>query len=184
MKNQRTAIAERIRGLRDAADITELETAEKTGVDVEIYRQYESGELDVPMSYITRLAAFFRIDPTAIITGGDAHARSFYLTRSGTGPVIERVRAYHYEALGAGFSGRAMEPFVVTVEPSLNDRPHLNTHPGQEFNYVLSGRLWLSIDGSELVLNPGDSIYFDALKPHGMRALDNKPTTFLAIITA
>lgn len=183
MKNQRLAIAERVRGLRDASEITQAEVAENTGVPVETYRMYESGEQDVPMSYLSRLAAFYRVDPTAILTGGDAHARAFHLTRRGRGPVVERRNVYHYEALGASFTGRTMEPYIVTVEPSLKEL-HLNSHPGQEFNYVLSGRLRLTIGGRTMVLDPGDSVYFDALRPHGMQTADDRPATFLAIITA
>lgn len=183
MKNQRLAIAERVKGLRDASEITQAEAAGNTGVPVETYRKYESGEEDVPMSYIATLAAFYKVDPTAILTGSDAHAKAFHLTRRGTGPVVERRNVYHYEALGARFSGRMMDPFIVKVEPSLKDL-HLNTHPGQEFNYVLSGHLRLTIDGNTMVLNPGDSIYFNALRPHGMQTDDDRPATFLAIITA
>jgi quercetin dioxygenase-like cupin family protein len=47
---------------------------------------------------------------------------------------------------------------------------------------VLSGRLMLQFAGKELILEAGDSIYFDARKPHGMKALDGKPVQFLAII--
>ncbi len=59
---------------------------------------------------------------------------------------------------------------------------HLNSHSGQEFNYILEGRLLLSINGKELILNPGDSIYFDSNLPHGMQALDGKPVRFVATI--
>ena len=183
MNNQRHSIAERVRGLRDASEVTPSEVSEKTGVSLEVYQQYESGERDLPMSYITRLAAFYRIDPVAILTGCDAHAKTFHVTRKGTGPIVERRHVYHYEALGALFSGRIMEPYIVTVEPSLKDL-HLNTHPGQEFNYVISGRLQLTVDGHTMVLEPGDSIYFDALKPHGMKTEGDEPATFLAVITA
>jgi quercetin dioxygenase-like cupin family protein len=40
----------------------------------------------------------------------------------------------------------------------------------------------LEIDGKEIVLEEGDSIYFDATKPHGMKALNNEKARFLAII--
>ena len=47
---------------------------------------------------------------------------------------------------------------------------------------VTEGTLQLTIGSKTLVLNEGDSIYFDATQPHGMRALGNKPVSFLAII--
>ena len=50
MNNQRHSIAERVRGLRDASEVTPSEVSEKTGVSLEVYQQYESGERDLPMS--------------------------------------------------------------------------------------------------------------------------------------
>jgi quercetin dioxygenase-like cupin family protein len=47
---------------------------------------------------------------------------------------------------------------------------------------IEKGSLLLEIDGKEIVLEEGDSIYFDATKPHGMKALNNEKARFLAII--
>ena len=38
------------------------------------------------------------------------------------------------------------------------------------------------VDGKEMVLEEGDSVYFDATKQHGMQALNDKKAKFLAII--
>ena len=183
MENQRQAIAVRVKGLRDASDLTSAEVAAKTGVSVDAYQQYESGAMDVPLSYVSSLAAFYKVDVTAILTGGDAHAKVFHVTRKGSGPVVERRHEYHYEALGALFVGKVMDPYVVTVQPSLKEL-HLNTHSGQEFNYVISGRMRLTVGGNTVLLGPGDSVYFDSSTPHGMQAEGGEPATFLAVITA
>ena len=181
--NQRQLIAERIKGLRDASDLTPEAVASETGVSVDTYLRYEAGEADVSVSYLSVLAAFYQVDVTVLLTGSDAHAKTVHVTRKGTGPIIARRHVYHYEALGARFAGKVMEPFIVTVEPSAADAPmHLNCHTGQEMNYVLEGRLLISVSGKELVLGVGDSLYFDSGLPHGMKALDGKPVRFLAII--
>ncbi len=71
----------------------------------------------------------------------------------------------------------------MTVEPDpTTPLMHLNTHPGQEMNYVLEGRLLIELNGKQIELNPGDSLYFDSSLPHGMKALDGKTVRFLAII--
>ena len=40
----------------------------------------------------------------------------------------------------------------------------------------------MRLNGKDLILNEGDSIYFNAELPHGMKALDDKKVSFLAII--
>lgn len=183
MTEQRLAIAERIKGLRDASDLPVSTVAEATGVTEEQYKRYESGEADVSISYLSVLSAFYKVDMTVLLTGGDAHAKAFHVTRKGTGPSAARRQMYQYEALGALFAGKVMEPFVVTVEPTLTET-NLSTHPGQEFDYVLSGTLELTVGDNTMLLKPGDSIYFNAAVPHGMRAKGQEPAIFLAVITA
>ena len=75
-----------------------------------------------------------------------------------------------------------MDPFLVQVDPLPDDaRFNKNSHDGQEFDVVIDGRLELTLGEKTLVLEVGDSIYFDARQPHCMRALDGKPVKFLCI---
>ena len=59
---------------------------------------------------------------------------------------------------------------------------HANSHPGQEFDYVLEGRMLVRIHGNELILEAGDCVYFDSNQGHSMQALDGQPARFLAMI--
>lgn len=181
MNDQIRQIAERLKGLRDALDLSIEDVSSKTGVPVSEIEVFESGESDIPMSFICDVAQSFGIEPSAIISGEEPKMSSYFLTRKGKGLSMERTKAYKYLALAAGFKGAIAEPFEVTVEP--NDNPiHLNSHAGQEFNMVLEGSLMLSIAGKELQLNEGDCVYFDSTKPHGMKALNGSKVRFLAII--
>ncbi len=174
-------IALRLMGLRDALDLTVEQMAAQIGVELADYEKYESGEADIPMSFLYRVAQTCGVDTSVLVSGVEARANSFYLTRKGKGPTVERVAAYKYQDLASGFVHAKSTPFLVTVEP--NDKPmHLNTHTGQEFNMVMEGTLQLQIGDTFMELNEGDSIYFDATKKHGMKALNNEPVKFLAMI--
>lgn len=73
---------------------------------------------------------------------------------------------------------------MVTVHPKPDgEEIYLNSHLGQEFNLMVSGQLLLHLHGKEIILEEGDSIYFNSELPHGMKALDGKKVRFLAIIT-
>ena len=109
--------------------------------------------------------------------------KSYFLTRKGTRVSVAHSKAYKYESLASGFKDMIADPFIVTVEPNPEGTAvYFNTHEGQEFNLVIEGRLLLNINGKELILNPGDSLYFDSSKPHGMLALDGKTVKFLAVV--
>ncbi|MDD2243030.1 MAG: cupin domain-containing protein [Dysgonamonadaceae bacterium] len=176
-------IGERIKGLRDALDLSPEEMAQKLEVEVENYLLYEDGEKDVSVSFLQRIEREFNIDISTIMFGTEPRMNSYFITRKDKGVSVERVSAYKYQSLTAGFSNNVAEIFIVTVEPKPMDEDfYRNIHPGQEFNFVLEGSLMLNMNGKNIVLNQGDSIYFDSTLPHGMKSLHNKPVKFLAVI--
>jgi len=183
MDEQIKQIGERVRGLRDALDLSIEEMAADCQLNLKQYQQIESGESDISVSTLQRIAHRFDIPLDVLMFGEEPKMSSYFLTRKGTGISVERTKAYKYESLASGFRNRKADPFIVTVEPKPDDTPmYYNTHSGQEFNLVIEGRLLLSINGKELVLNPGDSLYFNSSLPHGMKALDGKTVKFLAIV--
>lgn len=174
-------IAERLRGLRDVLELTTEEVARDCGIEQSEYEQAETGNYDISVSMLQKIARQYHIALDALMFGEEPKMSTYFLTRAGKGISVERTKAYKYQSLAAGFKDRKADPFIVTVEP--NDNPiHYNTHDGQEFNLVIQGRLLLSVGGKELVLNEGDSLYFNSALPHGMKALDGKTVKFLAII--
>lgn len=183
MDEQIRQIGERLQGLRDALDLSIEEMASDCQISVEQYQAIEIGESDISVSTLQRIARRFEIPLDVLMFGEEPKMSAYFLTRKGTGISVERTKAYKYESLASGFRNRKADPFIVTVEPKPEDTPmYYNTHSGQEFNLVIEGRLLLSINGKELVLNPGDSLYFDSSLPHGMKALDGKTVKFLAIV--
>ena len=176
-------IAERLRGLRDAIDITVDDMAESCGIDISTYQAYESGTTDIPVSFLHKVSQVHGVELTTLMFGDEPKMSSYFITRKGKGEVVERTKAYKYQSLAAGFSGRRADPFIVTVHPTAPDAPiTLNTHAGQEFNMVVRGRMTLRLNGKDLTLEEGDSIFFNAELPHGMKALDDDKVSFLAII--
>ena len=177
------SIANRLRGLREVLELSAQEVAESCHLRVEEYMALESGESDISVNVLQTIARRYGISLDVLMFGEEPKMNAYFITRAGAGVSVERRKAYKYEALASGFRDRKADPSIVTVEPAPADAPmHLNSHEGQEMNYVLEGRLLLSLNGKELVLNVGDSLYFDSSLPHGMKALDGRPVRFLAII--
>ena len=176
-------IAERLRGLRDVLELTAEDIARDCDLSAEEDRWAETGEYDISVSMLQKIARKYGIALDALMFGEEPKMSSYFLTRAGKGTSIERTRAYKYQSLAAGFINRSADPFIVTVEPKPDNEPiHYNSHTGQEFNLVLEGRMLINIEGKELILNEGDSLYFNSKLPHGMKALDGKTVRFLAVI--
>ena len=181
MDEQLKQIGERLRGLRDVLDIPADEVAETIGVSVEKYEKIEQGEADITISNLMKIAKKYGISTEELIFAETPHMKSYFVVRNGQGVSIERTKAYKYQSLVSGFVGHKADVFIVTVEPKPNAHTiYKNTHPGQEFNLVLEGRMEIYLSGKTIVLDEGDSIYFDSSQPHSMLAVGDKAVRFLA----
>ncbi|MDR1524292.1 MAG: XRE family transcriptional regulator [Tannerella sp.] len=183
MNEEIKQIAERLKGLRDALEISVEEMAEACRISPEEYVTLESGTVDISVSVLHNISQAYGIELTALMFGDEPRMSAYFVTRKGKGVSVERTKAYKYQSLAAGFSKRKADPFMVTVHPKPDGEPmYLNSHAGQEYNYVISGRMLIRINGKDLILEEGDSIYFNSELPHGMKALDGRQVNFLAII--
>mgnify|MGYP000985132674 CR=1 FL=1 len=183
MSDQIRLIAARLKALREISGLSPESMALETGIDRDLYLEYEGGSVDIPVGFLYEVAKKFQVELTAILTGDEPRLHSFSIVRDGSGVEVERKQQYHYQSLAYNFINKKSEPFLVTVSPKTREEQVvLSSHPGQEFNYMIEGRLRLFIDGHEIILNEGDSLYFDSNLSHGMVALDDKPAKILAII--
>lgn len=173
-------IAERIKGLREACDYTAEKLAEELGIDAEEYKKYEKTG-DIPISTIYQIANKFNVDFTEIVTGVRAKLDTYHVVRKGNGRDVSRYPGYRYDDLAFRYSHKIMQPLLVTLDPS--DEPAaLVSHSGQEFNMVLCGTVALVFDGKEIILNEGDSIYFNPTYLHGQKCCGSEKATFLTVI--
>jgi len=183
MNEEIKQIAERLKGLRDVLELSVEEVAGTCSLTTEKYLELESGTVDISVSLLHRIAQAYGVELTTLMFGDEPKMSAYFVTRKGKGISVERTKAYKYQSLAAGFSKRKADPFMVTVHPKPTGEPvYQNSHHGQEYNYVISGRLLIQINGKEMILEEGDSIYFNSELPHGMKALDDKEVKFLAII--
>jgi len=184
MSDQIRQIAERMKELREVSGVTVESLAKHLGISAETYREYESGDTDMPVSLLYEVAGKFNVELTELLTGERPRLHTYSLTRRSKGVAVNRGDHYDYQSLAFNFVHKHMEPLLVTVEPPKPSDPPIetNSHPGQEFDYVLDGSLAVTIDGHELVMSEGDALFFDSHHPHSMRALNDKPAQFLAVI--
>jgi transcriptional regulator with XRE-family HTH domain len=178
--NNPAQIPGRIREMREIMEISVLDLAQDLGMSAEDYAKYESGEKDIPISVLYKIAACFNVDATVLLTGEDPRMVTASVCRKGQGVQIERSPGYEFSSLAYNFKGRTLEPLLVYLDPSKPPAPPVS-HFGQEFNYVVEGKMKVTVKDREYVLEAGDSIYFDATLPHGQSAV-GQAARFITII--
>jgi len=173
-------IPQRIKELREILEISTLDMAKDTDIPFETYTKYEGGELDIPISVLYTIANRLGTDVTVLLTGEEARMDSAAVCRKGRGVQIERYPGYEFSSLAYNFKNRTMEPLLVLLDSS-KPQAAVVSHSGQEFNYVVEGKVKVIVGKTEHILSAGDSIYFDARLPHGQSAV-NGTAQFITII--
>jgi len=176
-------VAKRIKELRRIAKLSAAEVASSLKIAKNVYQKYESGTRDIPVSVLYEIAHKFNVELTALLTGDEPRLHTYCLVKKNTAASVDRRKEYKYQDLAYNFSHKKAEVFLVTVEPKPKETGvHFYSHPGQEFNYVLEGKLKVILEGREVILEEGDSLFFNSGLKHAMRAHTNKTVRFLAVI--
>ena len=142
--NQLSAIASRLREMREIMGWTPEEMAEKTEVSADEYRLYEAGQTDMPFTFIYKSAQAFNMELTELLEGHNAFLSTYTVTRRGKGETTAKEEGIAISNLAPKFRDKIAEPYWVRYEYSekAQQEPiHLVSHQGQEFDLVLSGSL-------------------------------------------
>ena len=152
-----------------------IETMAKvTQLTPEEYQECESGTKDMTFAFLYTCANHLGVDVGEIITGVTPRLATYTVCRAGDGMPVKRREGFQYFHLASALKKRLAEPCLVKVkyDEQMEKTPvSLTAHAGQELDYVLKGTLRIKVGGHVEILKAGDSIYFDASKPHGMVAI-------------
>ncbi|MDR2746722.1 MAG: XRE family transcriptional regulator [Treponema sp.] len=179
---QLSQIPGRIKEFREIMEISAIDMARDIGISLETYEKYESGGLDIPISVLYKISNRLGTDTTVLLTGDDPRMETASVCRAGKGVQVERYPGYDYSSLAYNFKDRTMEPLLVTLDTTKPPAPMVR-HSGQEFNYVVGGRVRVTVGKRDYDLEMGDSIYFDARLPHAQCALESEGGNSAQFIT-
>ncbi len=181
MQEQTKEIGRRLKQIRENSGQTIAEVSEKMGINKYQYEDYESGQIDIPVSAILKIAQYFEVEVTYILTGENPNESAWTITRKGEGASIERHSRYKYKALAHNFADKKASPFLVTID--ANDQEvQFNKHNGQEFLYILEGAVKIYFKDTVFDLCEGDSVYFDAQVPHAIKAENNERARIISVV--
>jgi transcriptional regulator with XRE-family HTH domain len=184
------AIIEKIKRIRSNKNITLKVLAAKTGLTEGYLSRIENGTSAPPISTLSRIAQGLEIDISYLLVDEAEVA--------GNGPniVINRKEdldglpsdksavgmirhGYHFEPLASAKRGKNMQPYCLT--PDFAPGEFLQ-HDGEEFFYVLEGRIEFLYGTEKYELGEGDSAYFESQVPHTGRSLGDKKSKILIIL--
>lgn len=181
-------IGNKVRELRQKNRYTLQDLAAKTGLSKPFLSQIENDHVVPPISTLLKLARALSVG-MAYFFQDEVGSQQISITRQEERIKIERRPHqekgevnYIYIALETKKTDKNMEPFLVEFPTQETDEMVFQSHEGEEFLYVMEGKVeFRTIDRVE-ILNPGDSIYFESDLSHSFRCVSQSPAKALAVI--
>jgi transcriptional regulator with XRE-family HTH domain len=157
-------VGKNLRQVREQRHFSVRALAEKSGLAVNTLSLIENGKSSPSVSTLQQLAAALDIPIAAFFETEDRKSNVTIIKAN-----HRRRAAFEngiLEDLGAGSVIQAVEPFCVTLLPQAGSGEHEIVHTGYEFFYCLEGLVQYTIDIRSFLLEPGDSLLFEAHLPH------------------
>lgn len=181
-------VGERVRKVRQGRGLSLKDISQRTGLQEDLLQQIEDGSMAPPLGTVIKLAKALEMKMGYFISG--EQNLSYTIVRRTDRRVISRYDSkkgkhygYEYESLAPHKKDRHMEPFMVTLVPSATEEER-STHDGQEFIFVLDGKMEVRLGEEIHVLEPGDAIYYDSTVPHLVKCHGEQKTRILAVLYA
>jgi len=163
-------IAEKIRKIRKQKDYTLDKLGELTGLSKGLLSRIENCQVSPPIATLSKISYGLNV-PIGIFfnTEDTTKEQGYAVTLKSERKQVnkkESMAAINYFSLSDFKSDKIIEPFIVKF-PIVKEAPtKLWDHPGEEFLFVIKGRIDFTFGEKTIRLNPGDSIHFDPSTPH------------------
>lgn len=172
-----SAIGAHLRQLRAQRRLSLAQVADAVGISVGFLSALERSQMSGSVGTLSKLARFYK---TNILDFFNPDGASGRCVRPKERKVLEAGAGVRMELLAWG--NTVMEPHLFRIAPEAGSGDSY-THEGEEFLYVLSGDLEITLDGEEHRLKPGDSFYFESAMPHRWKNPGRKETVVLWVNT-
>jgi len=176
-------IARKIRQIRLQNNLTLESVAEVTGLTKSYLSMVENGKKSPPIATLSKIARALHVDIAAFFEKKSPEDQ-IVLVRRGEGKTVVRdgnIFGYRYESIAPAKRHKKMEPFIVT-HIFQTKKPGWFDHEGEEFFYVLEGKIKFFYGDKDYLLREGDCLYFDSSIPHRGEGVGKKPAKVLVVI--
>ena len=172
----------KIMELRRRARLSLREAARRSGLSPSHLSLVERGEISPTVSTLRKIADAL----------GVAFLDLFENSGESGSPVIRRGQ---WRSVYSGASNltfyllvdkarkSSLEPMYMILGKGAVSGEEPHSHPGEEFLFVVKGRLEITIEGDRYILKRNDSICFDSYRPHQYRNMANGNTELILVVT-
>jgi mannose-6-phosphate isomerase-like protein (cupin superfamily) len=176
LKDTGKSFGRSIREYRESRKMSVRDLAHETGYPAKVLEKVEKNEITPPVALVLQLSRTLKIDVEAL--DGKENRKASLRTKSQK----KRAGAYAYAQLTKSASDKHLGAYRVTIEPNTAHEGVEYHHEGEEFIYVLKGKLSISVGKNTSLLKRGECIHFNSALHHKLSNPSDEKTELLVVL--
>jgi len=170
-------IGKKLLKLRRDRKLTLNHMANETGLSTKMISQVEKGEIIPPVSVLLQLSRALEIDSSILLREEKKKAG-----KQSERDYRRRTEDYTYQTLTPEAQHKHLKAFKVSIDPKSVHKGVSYQHLGEEFIYVLKGKIEVMVGENRNILAPSDSLHFNSAIVHKLRNMSNEKAELLVVL--
>jgi quercetin dioxygenase-like cupin family protein len=171
-----TTIGQKIKKVRTDKNITLENIANETGFSIDHLKKIESGKTTPPVGALLQISRALKIDSGVLLKEESSNLKDRIKAYT------KRTEHYAYTTLTPGAENKHLKAFRITIDAF---QEHLGVgyhHEGEEFVYVLSGKIEVTVGEHVNKLETGDSLHFNSGIQHNLRNSGESAAELIVVV--
>ncbi len=177
-KPKEKSLGTRIGRLRRGKNLSLQDLANETGLTAEFIGNVEAGRVLPPVAVLIRISKALSVDAGSLLSEEEERVAAEKRRRR----FIRRTQEYAYQVLTPGAETKHLKAFLVTIDPMKEHKMVEYAHEGEEFIYVLEGRVEVLVGENSNILKREQTLHFDSAVVHKLRNLGKVPAKLIVVI--
>ena len=170
-------LGKRLMKLRRENHLTLKNLANETGLTAKYISQVEKGEVIPPVSVILQLSRALEIDSGVLLTEEKRRKG-----KESDDDYQKRTEDYTYQTLTPEARHKHLKAFKIFIDPKSDHKGVSYQHLGEEFIYVLKGKIEVKVGQNKNTLGPDESLHFNSSIAHRLRNLSADRAELLVVL--
>ncbi|PZE19654.1 helix-turn-helix domain-containing protein [Paenibacillus xerothermodurans] len=176
-------LGKRIRIIRKEQKRSQEEIAKACGFSKSLLSKIESGSTMPAVATLMKIANALGVKVSDLleVQSGLDTVKVSATQYADTANWITTSKGYSFFAFASGRHNKILQPYIFIARKG-EVKNHVFSHEGEEFIYVLSGKMKYKVGSVEYDMSAGDSLHFNSMEEHAVTALSDE-VKYLAVFT-
>jgi transcriptional regulator with XRE-family HTH domain len=176
-RKTRKPIGKRLLKLRREKKLTLKHMANETGLATQYISKIEKGEVIPPVAVLLQLSRALEIDSSLLLQEEKSRA-----SKKSADDYQRRTEDYTYETLTPEARHKHLKAFKVFIDPKSHHKGVSYQHVGEEFIYVLVGKIEVKVGENKNELGPGECVHFNSSIVHRLKNLSTEKAELIVVL--